>query len=56
MIRIGELPTSKPLRAWLAGSGRGPQIAFDPDGAWHDPDAVVGMRFHACRPGAAASG
>jgi 2-succinyl-5-enolpyruvyl-6-hydroxy-3-cyclohexene-1-carboxylate synthase len=44
VIRIGDLPTSKPLRAWLAGLDAA-QIAIDPDGAWHDPDAVVGMRI-----------
>jgi 2-succinyl-5-enolpyruvyl-6-hydroxy-3-cyclohexene-1-carboxylate synthase len=43
VIRTGDLPTSKPLRAWLAGLDAA-QIAIDPDGAWHDPDAVVGMR------------
>jgi 2-succinyl-5-enolpyruvyl-6-hydroxy-3-cyclohexene-1-carboxylate synthase len=46
VIRVGDLPTSKPLRAWLAGL-RTAQIAFDPHGAWHDPDAVVGMRIEA---------
>jgi 2-succinyl-5-enolpyruvyl-6-hydroxy-3-cyclohexene-1-carboxylate synthase len=43
VIRTGDLPTSKPLRAWLAGLDAA-QIAVDPDGTWHDPDAVVGMR------------
>jgi len=46
VIRTGDLPTSKPLRAWLAGL-RTAQIAFDPDGVWHDPDSVVGMRIRA---------
>ena len=46
VIRTGDLPTSKPLRAWLAGLETA-QIAFDPDGVWHDPDAVVGMRIRA---------
>ena len=46
VIRTGDLPTSKPLRAWLAGLETA-QIAFDPDGAWQDPDAVVGMRIKA---------
>jgi len=46
VIRTGDLPTSKPLRAWLAGLQTA-QIAFDPDGAWHDPDAVVGTRVKA---------
>jgi len=46
VIRTGDLPTSKPLRAWLAGLD-GAQIAIDPDGTWHDPDAVVGKRVRA---------
>jgi 2-succinyl-5-enolpyruvyl-6-hydroxy-3-cyclohexene-1-carboxylate synthase len=44
VIRAGQLPTSKPLRAWLAGLDA-PQIAVDPHGTWQDPDAVVGMRI-----------
>jgi 2-succinyl-5-enolpyruvyl-6-hydroxy-3-cyclohexene-1-carboxylate synthase len=46
VIRTGDLPTSKPLRAWLAGLQTA-QIAFDPDGTWHDPDSVVGLRIQA---------
>jgi 2-succinyl-5-enolpyruvyl-6-hydroxy-3-cyclohexene-1-carboxylate synthase len=46
VIRTGDLPTSKPLRAWLAGLDAA-QIAIDPDGIWHDPAAVVGMRVRA---------
>jgi 2-succinyl-5-enolpyruvyl-6-hydroxy-3-cyclohexene-1-carboxylate synthase len=46
VIRAGDLPTSKPLRAWLAGLENA-QIAFDPDVLWHDPDAVVGLRIRA---------
>jgi 2-succinyl-5-enolpyruvyl-6-hydroxy-3-cyclohexene-1-carboxylate synthase len=46
VIRTGDLPTSKPLRAWLAGLDA-VQIAIDPDAVWHDPAAVVGMRVHA---------
>jgi 2-succinyl-5-enolpyruvyl-6-hydroxy-3-cyclohexene-1-carboxylate synthase len=41
VIRIGDLPTSKPLRQWLAGLDA-KQIAFDPESAWQDPAAVVG--------------
>jgi 2-succinyl-5-enolpyruvyl-6-hydroxy-3-cyclohexene-1-carboxylate synthase len=40
VIRIGDLPTSKPLRQWLAGLDA-KQIAFDPESAWQDPAAVV---------------
>ncbi|MGN6872076.1 MAG: 2-succinyl-5-enolpyruvyl-6-hydroxy-3-cyclohexene-1-carboxylic-acid synthase, partial [Solirubrobacteraceae bacterium] len=46
VIRTGDLPTSKPLRAWLAGLDAA-QIAVDPDTVWHDPAAVVGMRVGA---------
>ncbi len=46
VIRIGDLPTSKPLRAWLSSLDAA-QIAIDPDGAWHDPDGVVGLRIAA---------
>ncbi len=41
--RIGELPTSKPLRTWLAGL-EVPQIEFSGDGAWSDPDSRVTAR------------
>jgi 2-succinyl-5-enolpyruvyl-6-hydroxy-3-cyclohexene-1-carboxylate synthase len=41
VIRVGDLPTSKPLRAWLAGLGDVPQLALDPEGAWQDPAAAV---------------
>jgi 2-succinyl-5-enolpyruvyl-6-hydroxy-3-cyclohexene-1-carboxylate synthase len=47
VIRVGELPTSKPLRSWLASLDDVAQIAIDPDGGWQDPDAVVGMRIAA---------
>jgi 2-succinyl-5-enolpyruvyl-6-hydroxy-3-cyclohexene-1-carboxylate synthase len=46
VIRTGQLPTSKPLRTWLA-SLEAAQVAVDPDGTWQDPDAVVGMRIGA---------
>jgi 2-succinyl-5-enolpyruvyl-6-hydroxy-3-cyclohexene-1-carboxylate synthase len=41
VIRVGDLPVSKPLRAWLAGLEEVPQIALDPDGAWQDPASVL---------------
>jgi 2-succinyl-5-enolpyruvyl-6-hydroxy-3-cyclohexene-1-carboxylate synthase len=34
VIRLGDTPTSKPLRAWLAGTR---QIVIDPDSGWHEP-------------------
>jgi 2-succinyl-5-enolpyruvyl-6-hydroxy-3-cyclohexene-1-carboxylate synthase len=42
VIRVGDLPTSKALRAWLARHGRARQIALSADGSWQDPDNVVG--------------
>jgi 2-succinyl-5-enolpyruvyl-6-hydroxy-3-cyclohexene-1-carboxylate synthase len=42
VIRVGDLPTCKPLRQWLAGLDGARQVAFDPEGAWQDPAAVVG--------------
>jgi 2-succinyl-5-enolpyruvyl-6-hydroxy-3-cyclohexene-1-carboxylate synthase len=36
VLRFGEMPTSKPLRAWLAGSGAD-QIVVDPRGGWNEP-------------------
>jgi len=42
VLRVGDLPTSKPLRAWLAGLDPAiPQLAFDPEAVWHDPDATL---------------
>jgi 2-succinyl-5-enolpyruvyl-6-hydroxy-3-cyclohexene-1-carboxylate synthase len=38
VCRLGELPTSKPLRAWLAGLDDAYQVAFAADGGWRDPD------------------
>jgi 2-succinyl-5-enolpyruvyl-6-hydroxy-3-cyclohexene-1-carboxylate synthase len=46
VFRFGDLPTSKPLRAWLAGLDAD-QIVFGPDLNWQDPDSVVGMRLAA---------
>ena len=37
VFRLGDLPTSKPLRAWLAGLTDAAQIAIDPDGALAGP-------------------
>ncbi len=50
IFRLGELPTSKPLRAWLAGLSDVPQIAFDPQWSWQDPGSVVGMRLRSRLP------
>ncbi len=36
VLRFGEMPTSKPLREWLAASGAD-QIVVDPSGGWNEP-------------------
>ena len=36
VLRFGEMPTSKPLRSWLASSGAD-QIVVDPAGGWNEP-------------------
>jgi 2-succinyl-5-enolpyruvyl-6-hydroxy-3-cyclohexene-1-carboxylate synthase len=36
VLRFGEMPTSKPLRAWLAASGAS-EIVIDPLGGWNEP-------------------
>ncbi len=41
VLRVGDLPVSKPLRSWLGGLDSTTQIALDPEGAWQDPSSVV---------------
>jgi 2-succinyl-5-enolpyruvyl-6-hydroxy-3-cyclohexene-1-carboxylate synthase len=41
VIRVGDLPTSKPLRAWLAALDAADQVALDPLAGWHDPAATL---------------
>jgi 2-succinyl-5-enolpyruvyl-6-hydroxy-3-cyclohexene-1-carboxylate synthase len=36
VLRFGEMPTSKPLRSWLAESAAN-QIVVDPVGGWNEP-------------------
>ncbi len=42
VLRIGDVPTGKPLREWLAGADA-IQVALDPDGAWQDPTASLDL-------------
>jgi 2-succinyl-5-enolpyruvyl-6-hydroxy-3-cyclohexene-1-carboxylate synthase len=44
VFRFGDLPTSKPLRAWLATLDDVAQIATGPQPLWQDPAGVVGMQ------------
>jgi 2-succinyl-5-enolpyruvyl-6-hydroxy-3-cyclohexene-1-carboxylate synthase len=41
VIRVGDLPVSKPLRTWRAGLGEITQVALDPEGAWQDPTSIL---------------
>jgi 2-succinyl-5-enolpyruvyl-6-hydroxy-3-cyclohexene-1-carboxylate synthase len=41
VLRIGDLPTSKPLRRWLHGLDDTLQLAFDPENIWQDPAGAV---------------
>ena len=52
VLRVGDLPTSKPLRGWLASMCDVPQAAIDQEGRWQDPDAALCRRF-ALEPAAA---
>jgi 2-succinyl-5-enolpyruvyl-6-hydroxy-3-cyclohexene-1-carboxylate synthase len=44
VLRVGDMPTSKPLRAFVADS---PQIVIDPHGAWHEPTRTAELVLHA---------
>jgi 2-succinyl-5-enolpyruvyl-6-hydroxy-3-cyclohexene-1-carboxylate synthase len=37
IVRVGDLPTSKPLRQWLAAIEGLEQIVIDPAGEWREP-------------------
>lgn len=52
VLRVGDLPTSKPLRAWLASLRDVPQAAIDPEDGCQDPDATL-CRVFALEPAAA---
>jgi 2-succinyl-5-enolpyruvyl-6-hydroxy-3-cyclohexene-1-carboxylate synthase len=69
IVRIGDLPTSKPLRQWLAAIDGLEQVVIDPVGEWReptrradtivraDPDATARSlieRLTRLRPGASA--
>jgi 2-succinyl-5-enolpyruvyl-6-hydroxy-3-cyclohexene-1-carboxylate synthase len=45
VLRVGDLPTSKPLREWLAGLDGTPQVQLDDEGTWQDPASVLTHSF-----------
>jgi 2-succinyl-5-enolpyruvyl-6-hydroxy-3-cyclohexene-1-carboxylate synthase len=55
VLRVGDLPVSKPLRTWLAGLADVQQVALDPDGAWQDPASMLAQSF-ALEPAGALRG
>ena len=44
VLRVGDMPTSKPLRALVGGCE---QIVLDPHTAWHEPTRTAGLVLHA---------
>jgi 2-succinyl-5-enolpyruvyl-6-hydroxy-3-cyclohexene-1-carboxylate synthase len=46
VLRAGDLPTSKPLRDWLAGLDA-VQVLIDPEDGWQDPAGVCDLRVDA---------
>jgi 2-succinyl-5-enolpyruvyl-6-hydroxy-3-cyclohexene-1-carboxylate synthase len=49
VLRVGDTPTSKPLRAWLAGAEQ--QVVIDPHAAWHEPTRAAETIMHAASAG-----
>ena len=43
VLRVGDLPTSKPLRQWLGGTEALEQIVIDPLGEWREPSRTAEM-------------
>jgi 2-succinyl-5-enolpyruvyl-6-hydroxy-3-cyclohexene-1-carboxylate synthase len=44
VLRVGDTPTSKPLRELLAST---PQVVLDPHAAWHEPTRRAELLLHA---------
>jgi 2-succinyl-5-enolpyruvyl-6-hydroxy-3-cyclohexene-1-carboxylate synthase len=44
VLRVGDMPTSKPLRSWVAAA---PQVVLDPHAAWHEPTRRVELLLRA---------
>ena len=54
VLRFGEMPSSRPLRAWLTRSGAD-EIVVDPSGAWNEPTRRAAALVRA-DPAAVAAG
>ncbi len=44
VLRIGDMPTSKPLRRWLSSAD---QVVVDPHAAWNEPTRTAETLLHA---------
>lgn len=44
VLRVGDMPTSKPLRVWLAGVD---QVVVDPHATWNEPTRTAETLLHA---------
>ncbi|HEY5390139.1 MAG TPA: 2-succinyl-5-enolpyruvyl-6-hydroxy-3-cyclohexene-1-carboxylic-acid synthase [Solirubrobacteraceae bacterium] len=47
VLRVGDLPTSKPLRTWLAGAASAHQILVEQAPTWQDPASVADVLLRA---------
>ncbi len=54
VLRVGEMPTCKPLRQWLAALEQTAQLMIDPAGGWNEPTRLAGAIVRA-QPGALAA-
>jgi 2-succinyl-5-enolpyruvyl-6-hydroxy-3-cyclohexene-1-carboxylate synthase len=45
VLRVGDLPVSKPLRSWLGGLEDVTQVALDLEEAWQDPESMLSHSF-----------
>jgi 2-succinyl-5-enolpyruvyl-6-hydroxy-3-cyclohexene-1-carboxylate synthase len=41
VIRVGDMVTSKAVRAWLGANGDCRQVVIDPEGAWNEPTSTA---------------
>jgi 2-succinyl-5-enolpyruvyl-6-hydroxy-3-cyclohexene-1-carboxylate synthase len=47
VLRFGDLPTCKPLRAWLAELQDAAHLVVDPAGGWNEPLRIAGTMIRA---------
>ena len=49
VVRVGDMPTSKSLRAWVAGAQ---QVVIDPHAVWHEPTRRADLILRSSVPSA----